>query len=295
MSTPPRGADLWLRGRPVAAGRPVVMAVVNRTPDSFFAAARSEHADDAVRTAAVAVADGADMVDIGGVRAGRGREVSVAEEIDRVVPVISRLRTEFPDLPISVDTWRAEVAEAAAQAGADLLNDTWAGHDPDLVHVAGRRGLGVVCSHTGGLEPRSDPLRVQYPGGVVADVLDALRRAASRAIAAGVDARSIVVDPTLDFGKTTWHSIELVRATAQVVELGWPTMLAVSRKDVIGESLDLPVDDRLEGTLAATAVAVWLGAGVVRAHDVAATRRTIEMVAVLRGDLPPARALRGLV
>lgn len=292
---PPAAPGLWLRGREVSPGRASVMAVVNRTADSFYPAARAADTDAAVVAVAAAVRDGADLVDIGGVRAGRGEPVGVGEEIDRVLPVVRAVRERFADLPISVDTWRAEVAEAVAAAGADLLNDTWAGHDPELVEVAGRRGLGVVVSHTGGALPRTDPLRVAYPDGVLADVLATLREGAARAVAAAVDPRSVLVDPTHDFGKNTWHSLELLRGTAEIVALGHPTLMALSRKDFVGESLDLPVDDRLEGTLAASAVAVWLGAGVLRAHDVRATRRVAEMTAVIRGDLPPARAVRGLV
>lgn len=295
---PRRGASLWLRGRPVGEGRPAVMAVVNRTQDSFFPGARSADTGQAVAQVEAAVRDGADLVDIGGVRAGRGPEVGVAEEIDRVVPVVEQVRAAFPDLPVSVDTWRSEVAEAAAAAGADLVNDTWGGHDPALVAVAGRNGLGVVCSHTGGVVPRTDPLRPQYTGhgldGVLTDVLDTLRAAAARAVDAGVDPRSVLVDATLDFGKNTWHSVHLLRRTPELVALGFPTLVALSRKDLVGESLDLPVEERLEGSLAATAVAAWLGATVFRTHDVRATRRVVEMTAVLRGEVPPARAVRGL-
>ncbi|WP_255491777.1 MULTISPECIES: dihydropteroate synthase [unclassified Actinotalea] len=310
---PPPGVPLRLRGRVLAPGRPAVMAVVNRTPDSFYAAARAADDDAALAAVARAVADGADLVDIGGVRAGRGAEVDVAEEIRRVVPLVAAVRRAFPDLPISVDTWRGEVATAAAQAGADLVNDTWAGYDPTLVDVAARHGMGLVCSHTGGLPPRTDPLRPEYPlappsdatgagagvgtdprDGVVQDVLATLGAAAARAVAAGVDPASVLVDPTHDFGKTTWHSLHLTRWTGALVGLGFPVLMALSRKDFVGESLDLPVEERLEGTLAATAVAAWLGATVFRAHDVRATRRVAEMVAVVRGDLPPARAVRGL-
>lgn len=308
---PAAGAPLRLRGRVLAPGRPAVMAVVNRTSDSFWRGARAGDTAAAVAAVDAAVAEGADLVDIGGVRAGRGPAVSAAEEIDRVAPVVEAVRRAHPDLPISVDTWRADVGEAVADAGADLLNDTWAGYDPDLVAVAGRRGLGVVCSHTGGAVPRTDPVRVQYPrperrdtepaaGGqpldaVLEDVIATLAAGAARAVAAGVDPASVLVDPTHDFGKTTWHSLHLLRRTADVVALGHPTLMALSRKDFVGESLALPVEDRLEGTLAATAVAVWLGATVLRAHDVAATRRVSQMVAVVRGDLPPARTTRGLV
>ena len=300
---PSAGVPLRLRGRVLAPDRPAVMAVVNRTPDSFHV---SYDRDDAARAAvARAVGDGADLVDIGGVRAGRGPDVDVAAEVDRVLPLVRWVRATFPDLPISVDTWRAEVAEVVLEAGADLVNDTWAGHDPRLVEVAGARGAGVVCSHTGGLAPRTDPLRPEYPlrepaagadlrDGVVQDVVTTVRAAAERAVAAGVAPESVLVDPTHDFGKSTWHSLHLTRHTADLVDLGYPVLMALSRKDFVGEALGLPVDQRLEGTLAATAVAAWLGATVFRTHDVLATRRVAEMVAVLREDRPPARTVRGL-
>lgn len=310
---PAAGVPLVLRGRVLAPDRGAVMAVVNRTPDSFYAAARAADDDVALAAVARAVEEGADLVDIGGVRAGRGPVVTVEEELERVLPLVRLVRGAFPELPISVDTWRAEVAEVVVDAGADLINDTWAGHDPRLVEVAARHGVGIVCSHTGGLPPRTDPWRPRYPmpdgvrpqhpgapgadplDGVLLDVLATLTAAARRAVEAGVDPRSVLVDPTHDFGKTTWHSVHLTRRTQRLVELGHPVLMALSRKDFVGESLDLPVDDRLEGTLAATVVAAWQGATVFRAHDVRATRRTLEMVGVLRGDRPPARATRGLV
>jgi len=300
---PPRAVPLRLRGRVLAPDRPAVMAVVNRTPDSFHV--RYDD-DDAARAAvARAVAEGADLVDIGGVRAGRGPEVDAAQEIDRVLPLVRWVRATYPDLPISVDTWRADVAEVVLAAGADLVNDTWAGHDQRLVDVAGAHGAGIVCSHTGGLPPRTDPLRPEYPltartrgvdrrDGVVQDVVATVRAAAERAVAAGVAPDSVLVDPTHDFGKTTWHSLHLTRRTADLVELGYPVLMALSRKDFVGEALGLPTGERLEGTLAVTAVATWLGANVLRTHDVLATRRVAEMVAVLREDRPPARAVRGL-
>ncbi len=300
---PAAGAVLRLRGRELGTDHPVVMAVVNRTTDSFYAAARfgeREAFDAAVR----AVHEGADIVDLGGVRAGRGADVDVTEELRRVVPLVERLRAEVPDLLISVDTWRSEVARAATQAGADLVNDTWAGHDPDLVEVAAEAGVGIVCSHTGGAVPRTDPLRVAYPArpgsadprdGVVDDVLATLTAAAARAVALGMDPASVIVDPTHDFGKNTWHSLHLVRRTAALTALGHPVLMALSRKDFIGETLGLPADERLEGTMAATAVAAWLGARVFRTHDVLATRRTVDMVAAIRGDLAPRTVVRGLV
>lgn len=286
---------LRLRGRELELDRGVVMAIVNRTGDSFYSAAR--FADDGAALAAVerAVSEGADIVDIGGVRAGRGPRVGTTEEIERVVPLVAAVRERFPDVLVSVDTWRSQVALEAARAGADLLNDTWAGHEPQLAEVAAAEGIGLVVTHTGGAVPRSDPLRVAYPGGVTSAVVDELSRGARRAIELGVDPAAVIVDPTHDFGKNTWHSLELVRHTARIVELGLPVLMALSRKDFVGETLGLGVDDRLEGTLAATAVAAWHGAGIFRVHDVVATRRTLDMVAAIRGDRPPSRAVRGLV
>ncbi|WP_407320856.1 dihydropteroate synthase [Isoptericola halotolerans] len=315
---PPAGAPLVLRGREVGrdddgAVRPVVMAIVNRTTDSFYAPAR--YTDDAAALAAAhrAQEDGAAVLDVGGVRAGVGPEVGVAEEIDRVVPFVARVRAELPDLLISVDTWRADVARAAVEAGADLLNDTWAGHDPQLVEVAGRAGVGVVCSHTGGAVPRTDPWRVEYPtatdgpggpedgtaardprDGVTDDVVGTLRRAAARAVACGVPPSSVLVDPTHDFGKNTWHSLHLLRRTEELARLGHPVLMALSRKDFVGETLGLAPDDRLPGTLAATALAAWHGARVFRTHDVAASRQALDMVAAVRDEAPPRAATRGM-
>ncbi len=301
VGVPAAAAPLVLRGR--RFDRPVVMAIVNRTDDSFYPGARQLDDQVALSAAVQAWEEGADILDVGGVRAGVGPRVTAAEEIARVVPFVARVRRVLPDFLISVDTWRAEVARAAVDAGVDLLNDTWSGYDPDLVEVAGEGGVGVVCSHTGGAVPRTDPVRVAYPAhgdppdprdGVLQDVLSTLTAAAARAVECGVPAGSVLVDPTHDFGKNTWHSVHLVRRTAALVDLGFPVLMALSRKDFVGESLGLPVGDRLEGTLAATAVAAWLGARVFRTHDVAATRRALDMIAVIRGERAPHAPRRGL-
>ena len=297
MTVPPGSCELRLGGQVFPPGRLLVMAIINRTPDSFYPAARQLADDVAADAVAAAVAGGADLVDVGGVKAGPGQDVDEAEELQRVVPFIERTRAAFPGLLISVDTWRAEVARQACLAGADLVNDTWAGHDPGLPEVAAELGAGLVCSHTGGAVPRTRPHRVSYgnhPEGVVDDVLAVLRAAADRAVAAGVDPASVLVDPTHDFGKNTWHGLALLRRTEDLVQLGHPVLMALSRKDFVGETLDLPVEERLEGTLAATAVAAWSGAKVFRTHDVRATRRVLDMVASIRGDRPPATAVRGL-
>jgi dihydropteroate synthase len=320
MTVPQASAPLMLRGREVGldgrAVRPVVMAVLNRTTDSFYAPARMP--DDAAALAAAerAFADGAEILDVGGVRAGNGPPVDEAEEILRVVPFVAAVRRAVPNLLVSVDTWRAGVARAAIDAGADLINDTWAGHDPGLVEVVGAAGVGVVCSHTGGAVPRTDPYRVEYPNvsdtqgtgvtrtsdtgesdgrdGLLTDVVVTLRAAAERAVACGVPRESVLVDPTHDFGKNTWHSLHLLRRTGALAGLGFPLLMALSRKDFVGETLDLPPEERLEGTLAATAVAAWLGARVFRTHDVTATRRVLDLVAAIRDEAPPAAAVRGL-
>jgi dihydropteroate synthase len=163
-----------------------------------------------------------------------------------------------------------------------------------VVEVAAGYGAGLVCSHTGGAQPRTNPRRVAYLD-VVADVIAVTTSAAERAAAAGVPREGILIDPTHDFGKNTWHGLELVRRTGELVETGWPVLMALSRKDFVGETLDAGVDDRLPGTLAATALAAAAGAAVFRAHDVRATRQVLEMVASIQGRRAPVALRRGLV
>ncbi len=284
---------LRLGERSFAPGDFAVMAIVNRTPDSFFDRGTTYAEDAALNAVEAAVAAGADLIDIGGVKAGPGRGVDVAEEIRRTVSTVAAVRARFREVLISIDTWRAEVAREAVAAGADLINDTWGGADPRLAEVAAETGAGLVCSHAGGLAPRTRPHRVGYAD-VVADVLETVTGLASRAAELGVRRDGILIDPTHDFGKNTWHSLELTRRLDELVGTGWPVLVALSNKDFIGESLDVPVDQRLEGTLAATAVCAWLGARVFRAHHVLETRRVLDMVATIRGDRPPSVARRGL-
>ena len=269
------------------------MGIVNRTPDSFYDRGATFAAAAALAAAERALDAGAAIVDIGGVRAGAGAEVTVAQEIERVAPVIASLREHRPDAVISVDTWRAEVGAAAVAAGADLLNDAWEGHDPELAVVAADTGAGLVCAHSGHLAPRTDPCDPHYVD-VVADVIDTVTGLVSRALTAGARADGLVIDPAHDFGKTTVQSLEITRRLSELVRTGWPVLVALSNKDFVGETLDLPVGERLSGTLAATAVSAWLGARIFRAHNVAETRQVLDMVASIRGDRPPARAVRGL-
>jgi dihydropteroate synthase len=284
---------LRLGGRTFGAADPAVMAIVNRTPDSFFDKGATFGDDAALRAVERAVVDGADIIDFGGVKAGPGDEVDPAEEIRRTVATVAAVRAGFPDVVISIDTWRAAVATEAIAAGADLINDTWAGADPGLAEVAAATGAGLVCSHAGGLRPRTRPHRAAYPD-VVGDVVATVTRLADRAVSLGVRRDGILIDPAHDFGKNTRHSLELTRRLDALVATGWPVLVAVSNKDFVGETLDVPVDQRLEGTLAATAVSAWHGARVFRAHQVRETRRVVDMVAAIRGDRPPAVARRGL-
>ena len=295
-SPPVPSAPLVLRGRVIDAAHPAVMGIINRTPDSFYAPARHS-VESGLAMLDQMIADGAALIDVGGVRAGQeGGPVSVAEEIERVRPFLLAARERHPDVLLSLDTWRSEVALACADARIDLVNDTWAGADPELVHVAAELEAGYVVSHSGGLPPRTDPVAISYgdhPDDVVFDVLKTLQAGAQRALDAGVPAERVLLDPTLDFGKTTRHSLRVLRATGAVAELGFPVLQALSRKDFVGETLDLPVDQRLYGTLASTAIAAWLGTTVFRAHDVAATVQVAAMVASIRGDRPPTVAVRG--
>lgn len=178
-------------------------------------------------------------------------------------------------------------------AGADLINDTWSAWDPALAEVAAEFGVGLVCSHAGALTPRTRPHRPAFAD-VVADILDRVLLLAERALKAGVDADRIVIDPAHDFGKNTWHSLEITRRLSELTATGWPVLVSASHKDFVGETLGAGLDDRLAGTLAVTAVGAWLGARIFRAHDVIQTRQALDMVASIKGDRPPARAVRAL-
>lgn len=284
---------LRFRGRELVLQRPLVMAIVNRTPDSFYDKGATFGFDAALTAADRAVADGADIVDVGGVKAGPGPVVDADEEIDRTAPFVAALRRRHPDLVISVDTWRHEVARAVCEQGADLINDTWAGADPKLVEVAAEFGTGYVCSHTGGAVPRTTPFRARYDD-VVGEVLAETTRRAESAVAIGVPPEGVLIDPTHDFGKNTRHSLELLRRTDALVDTGWPVLMALSNKDFVGETLGRDVGQRVTGTLAATAAAARAGAAVFRAHQVRETRETLEMIASINGTRPPASCLRGL-
>lgn len=271
----------------------LVMAIINRTPDSFYDRGRTWTADAAFDRVAEVVDQGADLVDIGGIKAAPGDEIDAAEEARRVVSFVARVRAAHPDLIISVDTWRAEVGRAVCAEGADLLNDAWGGADPGLVEVAAEFNVGVVCTHTNSVTPRTRPHRIEYDDVVAAAIASTLAQA-ERAVSVGVERERVFIDPAHDFGKNSFHSIELTRRLDEMVATGWPILVSLSNKDFVGETLDRPVDDRVVGTLATTAITAWHGAHVYRVHEVRETRQVLDMVSTLAGHRRPARAVRGL-
>lgn len=258
--------------------RCLVMGILNRTPDSFFDKGEFWNFDAFLRRAEQHVADGADVLDVGGVKAGPGPEVSEEEELDRVLPAIEALTSRF-DTPISVDTWRASVAKGAYENGAVIGNDISGFADPDYLPVAAAAGATVIATHIR-LRPRvADPDPVYED--VVREVGEFLRERARWATDAGVTADRIVVDAGLDLGKTWQQSLELLRASDRLASMGFPLLLSSSNKTFLGKLLDLDVGERREASHAATSLGVVLGCRIVRVHDVAGSRRICDFLAAL--------------
>ena len=262
--------------------RTFVMGIMNVTPDSFsgdgvLARATSDYAAAAVQQARAMVAQGADLIDVGGQSTRPGHaQITAAEERGRVVPVLEMLRAELPDVPISVDTTRAEVAAAALDAGAHLVNDIWGvAAGDEMLALAAERRVPLVLMH--------NRREARYRN-VVAEVLADLQRAVDAAVDAGVAWESVIVDPGIGFGKTAEQNLAVLRALSLVSALGRPLLVGTSRKSTIGKVLDLPPDQRLEGTLATTALAVQAGVDIVRVHDVEPNVRVARMSdAIVRG------------
>jgi dihydropteroate synthase len=268
--------------------RCLVMGIVNRTPDSFYDGGRMA-LDDAMRHADGLVAAGADVLDLGAVKAGPGADVSEAEELDRLLPLVEELAG---GPPLSVETVRPGVALAAVEAGAAIVNDVSGLLDPDLATVCARSRAALVLMHNGG-QIRGRPRHPVYQD-VVAAIKRSWEAATGRAIDAGVPPPAIMVDPGIDFGMTAFHSLEVVRRLRELTTGPYPVLVAASRKDVIGETLGLAPSERLEGTLALVALSVQAGAAMVRVHDVLATVRTVEMVEAVAGRRAPRDPVRGL-
>ena len=263
-----------------------VMAVINRTPDSFFDQGATFALDRAVDASLRAAEDGADWVDIGGVPFGRGPAVSTQEEIDRVVPVVEQV-ADRSDVVISVDTNNAAVAAAAIKAGAAVVNDTSGLGDPDMASIIAGSDAHIVVTHSVG------PPRVEKPAAhfddVVAQVRAFLVERADRAVAAGIPRERIIIDPGHDLDKNTLHSLELTRRLDEIADIGLPLLAAVSNKDFIGEAIDRDKKERLAGSLAAMVMCVERGARILRMHDVTASVDAARMIETVMGWRQPAR------
>jgi dihydropteroate synthase len=260
--------------------RTIVMGILNRTPDSFFDRGATWAFDAFLRRAAELVEDGADVLDVGGVKAGPGPEVGEAEELDRVVPAIEALHARF-DVPLSIDTWRASVLDAACAAGAVVGNDISGFGDPDYLAVAAEHDATVVATHIR-LRPRVPDPEPEYAD-LVGEVTAFLLERARRAQAAGLSADQIVLDAGLDLGKTPAQSAVLLRETAVHASLGYPLLLSASNKRFIGELLAREIDDRRPESLAAVAYGIMHGCRIVRVHDVRGASDVCRVLAALLG------------
>jgi dihydropteroate synthase len=256
--------------------RALVMGILNRTTDSFYEPAATYDLDALFARAEQLVADGADLLDIGGVKAGPGDDISEAEELDRVVVVVKELVARF-DLPISIDTWRASVAQACFAEGACVGNDISGFADPNYLKVAAEAGATVVATHIR-LAPRVADPNPHYDD-VTKTVCEFLLDRRQRALDAGVTSQRIIVDAGLDLGKTAAQSLQLLRDSAQIASLGAPLLLSASNKTFLGVMFDLVVTERREPSLAATALGIASGCRVVRVHDVAGTVRVRDTLA----------------
>ncbi len=266
------------------------MGILNRTPDSFYDGGRTG-LDESVDHGLALVEQRADILDIGGVKAGPGAEVSEVEELDRVIPLVEAVRGRT-HVQVSVETARPAVAEAALRVGASIINDVSGLADPALASACATGGGHLVLMHHGG-QIRGRPRAPVY-GDVVGDVLQTWEQLASVALQHGMMEDRLIADPGLDFGKNTFHSLELMRRLPRLTVAMYPVLVAPSRKDVVGETLGLPLEERLEGTLALVALSVLHGAAIVRVHDVEAAARVVRMVEAVEGRRLPEAPVRGL-
>jgi len=258
--------------------RALVMGILNRTPDSFYDNGATFELDKLYARAEQLVADGADILDIGGVKAGPGPEVTEPEELDRVVPVVAGLVARF-DTPVSVDTWRATVARACYAEGAVMGNDISGLGDPDYAPAAAEHGAAVVITHIR-LAPRVADPDPHYDD-VVSDVAAFLTERAGRACAAGVPAERIVLDAGLDLGKTAEQSLALLRASQRLASLGYPLLLSASNKTFLGKVLDLKITERGAASIGAAALGISWGCRIIRVHDVLGTCRARDALAAV--------------
>lgn len=247
-----------------------VMGILNVTPDSFSDGGRYVDPDTAVRHALKMMLDGADLIDIGGESTRPGyTPVSAEEELARVIPVIEAIHKAAPHIPVSIDTYKAEVARQAILAGAHIINDIWGGKgDPDMLKVAAELGCPIILMHN-----RQDMDYTNFVEDVVADLEESVRLA----LAAGVRPEHIILDPGIGFAKNGEHNLKLMTQLDRLNQIGYPVLLATSRKKFIRSVLDLPVDDLVEGTAATVAFGIAQGCQLVRVHDVKSIKRTVKM------------------
>ncbi|HEX6009804.1 MAG TPA: dihydropteroate synthase [Actinomycetota bacterium] len=279
------GGPIWSVGDRAfdCSERTLVMGILNVTPDSFSEGGQFFDRDDAVKHAVEMVADGADIVDVGGESTRPGSDpVQVDEEIERVSTVIERLADEVPRIPISIDTRKAAVAASALEVGATIVNDVSAGADPAMFDVVREHDAAVVLMHMRG-EPKTMQEAPTYED-VVGEVHEFLRERIEAAEFAGIDPERIAIDPGIGFGKDLGHNLELMQRVDAFLDLGRPLLVGPSRKRFISAILDLPEDQRVEGTIGAVAWMVARGAHVVRVHDVREVVRAVRLVdAIARG------------
>jgi dihydropteroate synthase len=263
--------------------RALVMGILNRTPDSFYDRGATFGLDDLLQRAEQLIIDGADLLDVGGVKAGPGPDVDEAEELDRVVPTITALHDRVA-VPISVDTWRASVLDAACDAGAVVANDISGFADPRYLAVAARHQVSVVATHIR-LAPRVPDPEPRYVD-LLPDVAAFLTARAEQARAAGLSGDQIALDAGLDLGKTPAMSARLLRDTHRLAALGYTVLLSASNKRFLGDLLGLDLHDRRDASLAAAAYGVAHGARIVRVHDVAGTVRVCRTVEAILAEAP---------
>ena len=276
---------MQFKNKQLDLSRAHVMGILNVTPDSFSDGGRFTTAETALHQARRMVEEGATIIDIGGESTRPGAQpVSVQEELDRVVPVVEGIASELGVI-ISIDTSKAEVMHGAVAAGAHMINDVLALREHDALATAAALQVPVCLMHMQG-EPRTMQTRPIYQD-VVGEIRDFLQERVQACVAAGIPTSRIILDRGFGFGKTLQHNLTLFRHLTQFTQLGYPVLVGVSRKSMIGSILDMPVEQRLYGSLGLASLAVWLGASIIRAHDVAATVqaiRTVQAVQSLKED-----------
>lgn len=294
LDTPAPPVTFPLRSRTFDFSREIaVMAIVNRTPDSFYDRGATYALATAIDHGFAQLDAGADIIDVGGVKGAPGAPIPLDDELERVLPFIEAFRRRSP-APLSVDTFSAQVAAAALDAGADLVNDVSGMVEPEIADVvAARPGTGLVVMHPGG-PVRTRPYRTTFHPDITADVIRLCADRAEEAQRRGVPRELLLVDPGHDFGKNTFHSLEVTRRLDEIAALGYPVLVALSNKDFLGETIGAELHDRVEASLAAAAVSILRGASIVRVHETLQTVRVVRTVEAILGWRDPAAPARGL-